>query len=320
MNLELMELATLLPKGFGAGGMNGINSMGGHETDAYGNRFIGKYSPVFMENCNRQIMIKGTYQEQIEGKGPPFYMDMRHLSKEDVDHLQNVLMVGDKATYNDYLEQRGIGFATHPMEVEFSEFAYGGVLVANERLESTIDGLFSGCHFQSLSGAMCGGYSAGAEAAKAALKVKALADINATEAANEKERIFQPMKIHGGLSYKDFEGTIRQVMNYYVGYVRNEKGLEIALKSLKLIESRTNELTAADLHELMRANEAKHLIRHCQLSSQAALIRRESGRTFYWRSDYPDLNEEMEKNIVLWQENGEPKSALVSPSQLYGRS
>ena len=36
LNLDTAQLATLIPKGFGAPGMNGINSMGGHELNALG--------------------------------------------------------------------------------------------------------------------------------------------------------------------------------------------------------------------------------------------------------------------------------------------
>ena len=64
------------------------------------------------ENGKRRNQIMGTEQEQLEGYGPPFYMDMRHLNKEDVHHLQYVLMPADKETYLDYCAARGIDFHT----------------------------------------------------------------------------------------------------------------------------------------------------------------------------------------------------------------
>ncbi|MBW1803814.1 MAG: FAD-binding protein [Deltaproteobacteria bacterium] len=95
LNIETGQWSTLIPKGFGAPGMNGINSMGGHELNALGERFMGKYDPMG-ENGLRINQISGTYQELVEGKGPPFYMDMTHLNDNDVRHLQYVLMPGDK--------------------------------------------------------------------------------------------------------------------------------------------------------------------------------------------------------------------------------
>ena len=55
------------------------------------------------ENGKRRNQVMGTWQEQVEGNGPPFYMDMTHFSDEDVHHLQYVLMPADKETYLDSL-------------------------------------------------------------------------------------------------------------------------------------------------------------------------------------------------------------------------
>lgn len=309
LNLELNEASTLLPKSFGAPGMNGLNSMGGHELNALGERFMGKYDPRW-EDCVRRVQVASTYQELIEGKGPPFYMDMRHLSKEDIALLENVLMPGDKATYKDWQEQKKFTFATTPLEVEISEIALGSKLLTNNRFECSVKGLFSGCNFMAFSGAMCGGYSAGKEAAKAAEKIDDLATINNAVVAAEKEQIFKPLGRRTGLSPKQFEALIRQTMTYYMGFVRNQKGIETALEKLNIIQNHIGEVKADNLHELMRANEARHLIKHCQLSARAAMERKESGRTLYRRSDYPKLNPDLNKCFILWQENGAEKMAI----------
>jgi adenylylsulfate reductase subunit A len=310
INLDLEHSVTLLPKGYGAPGMNGLNSMGGHELNALGERFMGKYDPMW-ENGLRRNQVLGTYQELLEGKGPPFYMDARHLSKEDLDLLQNILMVGDKETYNDYLAQKGITFATHPLEVEISEIAIGGKILMDERFESTVKGLFPGCNFPSFSGAICGGFYAGTEAAKTALKNEHLAVIDDREVHREKEQIFHPLKINNGLTPREFENATRQVMNYYMGFVKNEKGIELALERLKLIESYMGRIEAHDYHELMRANEARHLLKQCQLTTRAVLERRETGRTTYRRSDYPQLNPEYNNMcLAIWQEAGEARLAF----------
>jgi adenylylsulfate reductase subunit A len=312
-SLELNDMGTLMPKGFGCPGMNGINSMGGHELNAFGERFMGKYDPEFMENTIRRKQVAATYQELIQGKGPPFHMDMRHLSKEDNDLLQNVLMPGDKATFLDYLAQKKMTFATHPLEIEVSEIHLGGRLVINDMLESTVPGLFSGCNFHFLSGAMCGGYSAGLEAAKQAKKMANLDEIDKDELNAERKYVFQPLKNKVGLSPRGFENTIRQVMDYYMGYIRNEKGIETALEKLDLIASYADKIKASNLHELMRANEARHLLKHCQLSTLAGTRRKESGRTIYVRSDYPDISAEFSGCLEVWQENGKQKIAFGKP-------
>lgn len=311
INLDLRQLATLLPKGFGSAGMNGINAVGAHELNALGERFMGKYHPM-MENGPRHRQVQGTHLELTAGKGPPFHMDMRHCDKEELRVLQYILMPGDKATFLDYAEQAGVDFAKYPMEVELSEIEFGGLVLTDDHLETTVKGLFSGCQFDSLSGAMCGGYAAAIEAVKALSSAKELSPVNLEEMRNEKERIFKPIqKMKGGIHYERFERAIRQVMMYYMGFVRNEKGIATALDRLNFIGGYLDKLQASDVHELMRANESVHLLKMCQLATRATIERKESGRTIYRRSDYPDLDPQYSKVLATWQEAGEQRLAWL---------
>lgn len=311
INLDLKQLATLLPKGFGSAGMNGINAVGAHELNASGERFMGKYHPM-MENGPRHRQVQGTHLELTAGKGPPFHMDMRHCDKEELRVLQYILMPGDKATFLDYAEQSGVDFAKYPMEVELSEIEFGGLVLTDDQLETTVKGLFSGCQFDSLSGAMCGGYAAAIKAVKAASGVRELPPVNLEEIRIEKERIFRPIqKMKGGIHYERFERAIRQVMMYYMGFVRNEKGIATALERLNFIGGFLDKIEASDVHELMRANESVHLLKMCQLATRATMERKESGRTIYRRSDYPDLDPQYSRVLATWQKAGEQQLAWL---------
>jgi succinate dehydrogenase/fumarate reductase flavoprotein subunit len=306
LNIDIHQMATLIPKGFGAPGMNGINSMGGRELNALGERFMGKYDPMW-ENGLRINQISGTYQELIEGKGPPFYMDMTHFDKEEVHHLQYVLMPGDKATYTDYCEQRGIDFATAPLEVEISELSFGGLVLTQDNFETNLSGLYNGCVFFAFSGAMCGGYYAGLQAGDAAGQVEGFAEIDHEEILREKARIYSPMQVEDGISYQEFEHAVRQVMNYYMGYRRNQQGMEQALDRLQFLKGCWDQVQASDHRSLMRANESAELVRICQIATQACLERKESGRAFYRRTDYPEMNPDLNRPMVIWEEKGEQK-------------
>ena len=310
INLDLKQLATLVPKGFSSAGMNGINSVGAHELNAHGERFMGKYHAM-MENGPRLFQILGTHQELIEGKGPPFHMDMRHCNKEELYHLQYVLMPGDKATFLDYCEQSGINFVKYPMEVELSEIELSGMLLTGENFECTVRGLFNGCVFYNFSGSMCSGYIAATEAAAASSQAEAPPSIDPEVVRLERKRIFKPMNTSAGLSYTQFEGAIRQVMNYYMGFVRNRKGMQIALERLDLIESYLDKIRTSNYHELMRANEAAHLLKMCRLAIIATMERKESGRAIYKRSDYPQRDEAYSRMLALWQTDGEPQTAWL---------
>ncbi len=306
LNMDTGQKATLIPKGYGAPGMNGINGMGGHELNALGERFMKKYDPMG-ENGLRINQISGTYQELIEGKGPPFFMDMRHLDKNEVRHLQYVLMPGDKATYLDYCEQKNIDFATQLLEVEVSELAFGGGVIADNHFETNVSGLYNSCLFFAFSGAICGGYYAGLQAAEACLGMATHAKIDESETAAERERIFMSAALDKGICYKEVENSVRQVMNYYMGYRRNQLGMETALQKLDLIETYLPRIHAPNFHELMKANETAELIKMAKIATRASMERKESGRAYFKRTDYPDMKPEFAKPLVMWQEDGEPR-------------
>ncbi len=310
LNLDIAESATLIPKGFGAPGMNGINSMGGHELNALGERFMGKYDPMW-ENGVRRNQIQGTYQEMIEGKGPPFYMDMTHFPEEDAHHLQYVLMPGDKATYTEWTDKMGIDFKRDPLEVEISELSLQGLLYVKDNFETNISGLYSGCVFPYVSGALCGGYYAGRQAAIASQE-GTLFEIDDDTALCERNRIFNPLALQEGIDQKIFEGVVRNVMQYYMGFRRNEKGMKLALEKLMLIAEYEPKIRAKNYHELLRIQESLFLHRVSVLTTLACLERKESGRAIYKRTDFPNIETTLNKPLVIWKENEEVRFSWES--------
>lgn len=311
INADISGRTTMLPKGWGAPGMNGINNMGGHELNALGGRFMGKYDPMW-ENGKRRNQIMGTEQEQLEGYGPPFYMDMRHLNEEDVHHLQYVLMPADKETYLDYCAARGIDFHTKPLEVEIGEIALSGMLLADERMETTVKGLFAGCNFTSFSGAMCGGFVAANHAADDAKKApQGVLDDAVIEAHKAKDMAPLENTKTTGLNYMEFEGPIRQVMDYYAGFRRNMPGMELALDRLELITTYKDKVKAKNLHDLMRLREGFDLLELCKIHLGACLQRKETGRGMYKLSDYPQLDPSLDKGLVVQCKNGKPSYTWV---------
>ena len=298
INMDLKQQATLVPKGFGCAGMNGINGAGAHELNALGERFMPKYHPQ-MENCPRQFQIGGTYQEQIEGNGPPFVMEMRHIDAESLHHLQYVLMPGDKATFLDYCAQRGVDFAKAPMEVEIGEIEFSGMLATDDAFMSSLPGLYNGCVFYTFSGSMCSGYLAGESAAANLGKAPGLKGLE-DEIGRECERIFTPLTpLEDAVPQAMFESSVRQVMSYYMGFVRNEKGIDVALDRLAFLSGYADKVRAGNMHELMMTHEALHLLESYRLSTLCTRERKESGRSIYRRSDYPEKDPAYEKILAV---------------------
>ena len=78
-----------------------------------------------------------------------------------------------------------------------------------------------------------------------------------------------------------------------VGYMTNEKLLNICLKKLKVMEEDLEKLAAKDLHELLRAWELKHRHRTSECVTQHTLFRKETRWPgYYYRGDAMKLDDE----------------------------
>ena len=99
-------------------------------------------------------------------------------------------------------------------------------------------------------------------------------------AAEEKNRIFAPLSLDEGVSYKHFESAIRNVMDYYMGFRRNQKGMELALEKLNFIGTYAPRIKAQNYHELLRTHEALFMHKACILTTLTCLQRKESGRAY----------------------------------------
>ncbi len=298
LNVDITDMATMLPKGWGAPGMNGINNMGGKELNARGERFMGKYDPM-LENGLRRNQVMGTYQEELEGNGPPFFMDMTHFEPEEARHLQYDLMPGDKETYLEYCEARNIDFTKAPLEVEISERMIGGVVKCTDEQETEVRNLYTASLCNNFSAAMCLGWTAGEFAAARAVET-AMPSLPEAEIGVLAKAIFAPMaeKPAKSIGYTEFEDGIRQIMDYYVGYQRTEGSMKQALKSFDVLEEYLPRLGASTLRELMRVRESIELFKLCRIYIQACMQRKESGRAMYRRADYPDLDPSLAKCLV----------------------
>lgn len=298
--LDTYQRATLLPKGFGCPGMNGINSSGAHEINALGERFMGKYDPMW-ENGVRNNQIQGTFQEQMDGAGPPFYMDMRHVDPEIIRELQYDLMPGDKATFGDWADCTHTDFQTKLLEVEIGELIFGGAIAVNDNFESTVPNLFSGSIFLYCSGAMCGGYEAGRQAGMKASGMAQAGNFNEDDVRAASDSIFAPLNNQSddSIDYHEIEQATRNVMNYYMGFRRSMTGMERALEKIRFLKTQTPRLAARDLRELMRCHESEDILNVCDLAIQATMERKESGRCVYRVREFPDLNPDMARPLLL---------------------
>jgi succinate dehydrogenase / fumarate reductase flavoprotein subunit len=96
-------------------------------------------------------------------------------------------------------------------------------------------------------------------------------------------------------------------MTEHAGVVRDENGLTAGLREVAEIDERTGNIAVhpdiAGYHDLAHAFDLRSMILAARATLEAALERRET-RGCYNRSDYPDIDQSQQANLV-WSGPGE---------------
>jgi adenylylsulfate reductase, subunit A len=305
VNMEFVNY-TLTPRDFSASGLNAIVGMGGYIVNALGERFLFNYHEKG-EQGPRWVMPWGVYWETVNGRGP-CYFDVRHLAKDDIDHLQDHLLPVDKNTFGDWLEQMNIDISQDLFEAQICEGQHPAFLGAvsgvniDDRFLTNLPGLMatgaSAPAIGSIIGAMCTGIAAGLDAAEYAAGADLPPDLSEQDTLAMKERALAPLKVQG-MPHQQFEDRLRHIMSAYVGIGRTESGLKTALDELHKLARCAETLTAGNGHELLRCAEALQLYEVAKMIVRGALERKESrfGLSHY-RGDFPESREEYHLSIA----------------------
>jgi len=308
-NMEFTE-NTITPKGISSQGTNSLTGLGAHFINAKGERFMLKYDPAG-ERARRDILTSAIIAETLAGNAP-IYCDCRHLPEDILERLEETLGV-DRPSLPRWFREKGIDLKKEPFEVTVSEFSSrrGGVyfrgsgILIDDKTTTSIPGLFAAGDCCTVSGGISGaavmGYEAGKQAALFGRHNGAEQRVQDQEIATEKERLFYPCGNRAGISPRDYEEKVREIVTDYIGYQRTEEKLRKALKELRELGTEESALRAHDYHELMRAHEARNIREVAEMVATAALERRESrGSYSHFRVDFPNRDDaNWRKMIVL---------------------
>jgi len=306
-NMEYVRM-TIVPKGFSSPGFNAFFGMGSHLVNSLEERFMERYHSMG-ELAPRNFMVWGAYQELKEGRGP-IYMDCRHLSEKDREHLFTTLGY-DKDTLPDFLIKKGYNLSgtmiemtvSEPMQARPSELCGSGIKI-DENCSSNVPGIFAagdaadqmGC----LQMAVTGGYAAGKRAADYASNLKTFKPLDPKSMDEEKERIFGPLNRQKGIPYWEFEDIVRSITTDHFGPVKTERSLTSALMKLDAIDSARNDLVADNYHELMRVHEATNIQQVAKITATAALDRKETRfPPYHYRADYTETDDDNYCGLVV---------------------
>lgn len=282
---------------------------GGILRNALGERFMERYDPERMELSTRDRVALGVYTEIKEGRGTKkggVWLDVSHLPRETIlGRLPRV--------YQTMLELQMLDITRSPIEIApTSHYSMGGVLVRAEDHGTDVEGLYaigeasSGLHganrlggnsliellvYGAIVGQAAAAYSAGLSAQRrsAGAVAEARAEVDALLTADGHENV------------RALQRAIRNTMTEYAGVVRDEEGLAAGLAELDRIEKRMDDVGVhpdiAGFQDLAHAFDLKASALAARATLESARERRET-RGSHNRSDYPDLDPELQVNLV----------------------
>ncbi|MDQ4138314.1 MAG: FAD-binding protein, partial [Actinomycetota bacterium] len=227
--------------------------------------------------------------------------------------------------YQTMLELQMLDITKEPIEIApTAHYSMGGVWVRPDDHSTDVAGMYaigeasSGLHganrlggnsliellvFGRIVGQAAAAYSAGlpAHVRSAAAVAEARDEIDALLAASGPENV------------RALQRAIRNTMTEFAGVVRDEEGLTRGLAELDAIEARMSDIgvhpDVAGYHDLAHAFDLKSAALAARATLEAARERRET-RGAHNRSDYPELDPELQVNLVWSPVTGEVREEI----------
>jgi succinate dehydrogenase / fumarate reductase flavoprotein subunit len=286
----------------------GVRGEGGVLRNSEGKRYMENYDSERMELSSRDVVARANYTEVTEGRGSEHggvYLDITHLG-------YNGIMKKLPTMYEQFKNLADIDISKEPMEVfPTIHYTMGGIKVEPETCATNIPGLFAagevagGLHGanrlggNSLSDLLVFGRRAGEGACDYAEESTHSTEIEASEVADEKRRVLEPLEKPESDSDENpfiIQQELQDAMMEHANLMRNEDSLQeglgkvLALKDrLPNVKVKGSTLFNPGWHAAM---DVYHLLQVSEIILRTALERTER-RGAQWRLDYDGPDEEL---------------------------
>lgn len=292
-NLECFQINPLIKDYNGPACAYVTGPLGGYTANNKGERFIE------CDYWSGQMMWE--FYQELEGGNGPVFLKLDHLAEETIQNIETILHSNERPSRGQFHANRGTNYREKMVEMHISEIGFcsghsaSGVWV-NEHAETSVKGLYSAGDMAAVPhnymlGAFTYGWFAGVNAADYVAE-RTFSDLDATQIAKEKQRVYAPLLREHGLPPAQVEYKLRRFVNDYLQPPKVTKKMEIGLERFAMIEQDIEQIKANNPHELMRAMEVS-VIRDCaEMAARASLFRKESRWGLYhYRVDYPKRND-----------------------------
>ena len=272
----------------------------------------------------RQAVLSGEYELPFYGDWPAMAEPERRatwnlmLAEESTTRIMiNTMNKGGFDINRD--QQLSYKFIEGNSLPQWRDAGYGGGLVVDWNLKSTVDGLYVGgtqmFSPEDHSYAAATGRYAGR---KAADSVKEVGDIqlDRDQIEQEKKRVFAPTGRDSGIEWKELQNGLTRAMQYFMSEYKTERLMKMGLEEIERIEAEAvPQLIAHDPHKLMRSMEDLSMIEYAKIIIHASLARKASSMPLgFSRIDYPEIDpEEWHKFLTVKQENNKVEIGELPP-------
>lgn len=292
-NLECFQINPLIKDYNGPACAYVTGPLGGYTANNKGERFIE------CDYWSGQMMWE--FYQELEGGNGPVFLKLDHLAEETIQNIETILHSNERPSRGQFHANRGTDYREKMVEMHISEIGFcsghsaSGVWV-NEHAETSVKGLYSAGDMAAVPhnymlGAFTYGWFAGVNAADYVAE-RMNSELDITQVAKEKQRIYAPLLREHGLPPAQVEYKLRRFVNDYLQPPKVTRKMEIGLERFAMIEQDIDQIKANNPHELMRAMEVS-VIRDCaEMAARASLFRKESRWGLYhYRVDYPKRND-----------------------------
>jgi succinate dehydrogenase / fumarate reductase flavoprotein subunit len=308
-----------------------VRGEGGILRNREGERFMQRYDPQRMELSTRDRVALAVYTEIMEGRGGPnggVFLDISH-------HDKSYILKKLPRMYRQMLEAQMLDISEQPVEVApTAHYSMGGVVVDPETTATEVEGLYAagevtgGLHGanrlggNSLTETIVFGRRGGEAAAARSRSLRAhQRSPRAIQAAHDE---LNELIREGDELARPLQRAVRDAMWENCGVLRDgqrlQKGLEKIAELKAGLDSVDVRPTSEGFMDLAIALDLHAGLVSAEATLLSALQRRES-RGAHQRSDFPDLDTNLQVNfIVTRDENGQlsvaPKPVSPIPDGL----